>query len=129
MANEPSERDPTLDINALYREDMYTDRRIGTVRQLTPVKPDGSVDPARAVEFLGQIQIMTPMGTLPVSFEIPGKTLTEAGANFTEAAKQAMERTMRELQQLRRESASGLVIPEPGTSLPPAGGGGRIRMP
>jgi cell division GTPase FtsZ len=70
---------------------------------------------------------MTPMGTLPISFELEGKSLAEAIAKFSDAARVAMEDAMRELQQLRREAASSIVIPEPG-AVPPAGGG-RIRMP
>jgi hypothetical protein len=69
------------------------------------------------------------MGTLPISFEIEGaKTLADAIEGFATGAQHAMDDTMRELQQMRRESASQLVIPEPGGGLSPAGGG-RIRMP
>ena len=31
----------------LYREESFTDRRTGTIRRLSPVKPDGSADPGR----------------------------------------------------------------------------------
>jgi hypothetical protein len=34
-----------MDAAQLYQEDVYTDRRIGTIRRLTPVKSDGSPDP------------------------------------------------------------------------------------
>lgn len=112
-----AERDPSFNAEDLYREDTYTDRRIGTIRVLTPVLPSGERDPAREVEFSGQISVMTPMGALPVGFDLPGPTLAEASAAFTEAAKAGVERTMQEIQQMRREAASGLVIPG-------AGGGG-----
>ncbi|HXQ32112.1 MAG TPA: hypothetical protein VN790_09135 [Steroidobacteraceae bacterium] len=117
-----------FDAASLYREEVYTDRRVGTVRVLVPVKSDGAADPARATLYVGQISVMTPMGTLPISFEIPGATLAEAIDKFADSARVAMDETMRELQQLRRESASSIVIPEPG-AVPPAPGGGRIRMP
>jgi hypothetical protein len=119
-----------FDAANLYREDSYTDRRVGQIRVLTPVKTDGTPDTARATLFVGQISVMTPMGTLPISFEIDAPDLAQALERFGDGAKVAMDETMRELQQLRREAASQIVIPEPG-AVPPAGGGGsgRIRMP
>jgi len=124
--NAPTEA--RFDAASLYREEVYTDRRVGTIRQLTPIKTDGTADAARATLFVGQISVMTPMGTLPISYEIPAATLAEAIEKFPEGARAAMEDTMRELAQLRRESASSIVIPEPG-AVPPPSGGGRIRMP
>lgn len=131
--------EPTLNVADLYREDTYTDRRIGTIRMLTPVLPNGERDPAREVEFSGQISVMTPMGALPVGFELPGPTLAEATAAFTAEAKAGIERTMEEIAQMRREAASSLVIPGQGGGMGGLGGGGldgggfggggRIRMP
>ena len=72
--NPSAERDPSFNPDDLYREDTYTDRRIGTIRVLTPVLPSGEQDPAREVEFSGQISVMTPRGALPVGFELPGPT-------------------------------------------------------
>jgi len=59
-----------LDAERLYREEVFTDQRIGTIRRLTPVKSDGSPDPGRAVIFAGQTQILTAGGALPLGFEI-----------------------------------------------------------
>ena len=70
--------DPKMDANDLYREDTITDRKVGTIRVLTPVRPDGSTDPARNAVYVGQAQIMTPAGVLPLSFEIPAATLAVA---------------------------------------------------
>ena len=124
--NAPTEA--RFDAASLYREEIYTDRRVGTIRQLTPIKTDGTADATRATLFVGQISVMTPMGTLPISYEISATTLAQAIEKFSEGARAAMEDTMHELAQLRRESASSIVIPEPG-AVPPPGGGGRIRMP
>lgn len=126
-----------LDMNpaTLYHEEIYTDRDLGTIRQLTPVKPDGSPDAGRPILYSGQTQLLTPMGTLPIAFELPAKSLGEAAQKFGAAAKEAIDRTMKELQELRREAASQIVIPEaapgrfggPGTGGTP--GGGRIKLP
>jgi hypothetical protein len=36
--------DPKLDPAALYLEEVFTDRRIGTIRRMTPVKADATTD-------------------------------------------------------------------------------------
>jgi hypothetical protein len=116
-----------FDVANLYREELYTDRRVGTVRALVPVTANGDADATRTTIYAGQVSVMTPMGTLPISFDIPAATLAEALEKFGDAARTGIDETMRELQQMRREAASSIVIPEPG-AVPPAGGG-RIRMP
>ena len=129
MSNERP-ADPQMSADALYREDVFTDQRVGTVRRMTPVKSDGSDDPSRPLIFIGQATIMTPMGSLPLSFELPAKTLAEAVAQFGPAAQQAIEDAARELQELRRQAASSIVIPEAGAaSLKGMGGKGGIQIP
>src|SRR3954463_5705992 len=100
-----------MDANALYREEIITDRRIGTIRMMIPVKTDGTADGARKTLYSGEAQIMTNMGALPVSFDIEADNLTEAVANYGDAARAGIERTMRELQDLRRQQSSGLIVP------------------
>ena len=124
--------DIKMDASSLYREEIYTDRRIGTIRALVPVDANGGVDPARPTAYMGEAQIMTQMGPLPVSFEIEANSLGEAVVGYAEAAKVAVERTVRELQDMRRQAASGLVIPgQGGGGFGPGGlgGGGKIQMP
>jgi hypothetical protein len=124
MAGPTNALDPKMDVNDLYREDMYSDRKVGTIRVLTPVRADGTTDPARATSYVGQAQIMTPAGALPLSFEIDAKTLAEACERFADGARVAFEETMRELQEMRRQQASSLVIPDAGTASALAGTGG-----
>jgi hypothetical protein len=124
-------RQAAMDSTQIYREDTFTDRKVGTIRRMTPVTADGSEDSARAVIFLGQAQIMTPMGAVPISFELDAASLTMAIEKFGAAAEQAVQQTMRELQEIRREQASSLVIPDAaGGALPNPGdllGRGRTR--
>lgn len=128
---EDRNQDPQMDVDGLYQEDNFTDRRVGAIRRLTPVRPDASVDPTRPVLFIGQAEIMTNMGPVPLSFEIEGQTLGEAVKNFSVAAQGAIERTVQQIQEMRRQQASQLVVPQGG--LPPnlGGGGGRgkIQLP
>jgi hypothetical protein len=134
MATRPEERmtEPVMDATDLWLEEVYTDRRIGTIRKLTPVKGDGARDPAREIQWIGETQVMSQIGTLPITFPLDAKTLDEAARKFGPAAKQAIERTVKELQDLRRQAASSIVIPQGG--LPPMGpggmpGGGKIQIP
>lgn len=112
-------RQAAMDAAQIYLEETFTDRRVGTIRRLTPVTAAGAPDPTRSVTFVGQAQVMTPMGAVPISFELDSPTLDAAIAKFGDAAEQAVQQTMRELQELRREQASSLVIPDAaGGALP-----------
>jgi hypothetical protein len=132
---QPNDRrgmDPSMDPASLYLEEVFTDRRIGTIRRLTPVKPDATTDVSRPVLYVGETQVMMQqVGTLPIAFEIPAATLEEAAKQFGPLAKEAIDRTMKDLQELRRQAASSIVVPQGG--LPPVGGGmgggGKIQMP
>lgn len=119
-----------MNAEGLYREDIFTDQRVGTVRRLTPVRPDGSDDSARPMLFVGQATVMTPMGSLPLSFELDGTTLAEAVASFGSAAQHAIEDAARELQEMRRQAASSIVIPDAGSAaLKGMGGKGGLQIP
>jgi hypothetical protein len=119
MSSTTEGRQAAMDSTQIYREETFTDRRVGTIRRLTPVGADGSVDTTRPVIFVGQAQVMTPMGAVPISFELDASTLNAAIEKFGIAAEQAVQQTMRELQEIRREQASSLVIPDAaGGALP-----------
>ena len=122
-----------LDPKGLYREDVFTDRRAGSIRRLTPVTIDGAVDATRPVLFSGQTQLLTPAGVLPLGFEIEAKTLEEALQKFPEGVKVALEQAIDEARELRREAASRIVVPDVGGAVGPAGAGptagGKIKFP
>jgi hypothetical protein len=143
MAPEPNIPELRMDPAGLYREEAFTDRHAGLIRRLSPVKPDGAPDPDREVIYVGEAQLLTPVGAIPVAFEIEARSIGEAAQGFAEAARAAVERTLQELEALRREAASSLVIPDrmppglggpglggPGLGGPPGGRrGGRIQLP
>jgi len=124
MATRPDIRSAELklDSESMYVEEIFTDRQVGTIRRLTPVKPDGAPDPGRTVVYTGETQIMSTMGALPIAFEIEAASLAEAATKFGPLAKEAIERTLREIQDLRRQAASSIIVPPPGA-------GGKIQMP
>jgi len=108
MASDPATRtsDAAIDAASLYREEIYTDRKVGTLRVLQPVKSDGTPDPKRRTVYQGEAQLMTNMGPLPISFDIEAASLSEAVAQYPEATKAGIERAMREIQEMRRQASS-----------------------
>lgn len=132
MSNHETSNEIRMDASNLYREETFTDNTVGTLRRITPVTADGEPDPARNVQFIGQTQVLTTAGPLPLSFEIEAASLSEAAEAFGDAAKQAFERTMEELKEMQRQQASQIVVPKAG--MDPTGGmggmgGGKIQMP
>jgi len=124
MNQESDEGMPEFAQEGLYREDSYTDRQVGTIRQLSPVNASGELDDSRPVLFMGATQVMTAAGPMPLNFDIPGDTLADATENFGASAQQAVEEMAVKLEEMRREQASSIVVP--GQERGPAGGSGLL---
>ena len=86
---------------------------------------DGSTDMSRQVLYIGKAQFLRQLGPLPLAFEIETHLLGEAAEQFEVGAKVAVERAVRELQELRREAASPIIVPA--TVAPGLGGPGGTR--
>jgi len=137
MANELQGPEPKMDPTTLYREEIITDRRVGTIRVLHPITPGGVTDTKRKMLYVGETQVLTAGGMLPIAFELDANSLSEAIEKFSDGVKRAVEETIQEIQQLRREAASSIVIPDaksasgllggPGLGGPPRGG--KIQLP
>lgn len=110
-----------VDASNLYREEVFTDLRVATIRKLVPVRADGSQDDSRTCLFSGQTNLMSQAGPLPVECPIDASTLEEAIAKFPEAIKEAVDRLVEEAKEIRRREASRIVVP--GGPLPGGGGG------
>ena len=108
------ENNTAMDPHGLFREENYTDQKMGAIRKLTPVKADGSDDPERQISFFGSAQVMTPMGAIPLNFELSGSTVGEAAEDFAAKAQVAVEEAGREIEKMRREQASQIVVPGQG---------------
>jgi hypothetical protein len=98
-----SATDLTVDLENLHREEVFTDLRAASIRRLTPVKGDGSTDSKRDVVYIGETNIMTQMGPLPVQFPIEADSLADAFKQFPEGVKAAVER----LSSVRRTAGHG----------------------
>lgn len=132
-ANPDRTNDAKMDAASLYREEIVTDRKVGTLRLMTPIGADGAHDASRPVIYMGEAQIMTQAGPLPINFDIEATNLAEAVEKFGAAAKEAVERTVRELHEMRRQAASSIVVPQGGMGGMGGpgglGGGGKIQLP
>lgn len=117
--------DIVLDRDNLYREESYTDLRVGSLRRLTPVKVDGSNDEGRDVLFIGQTQLMSQMGPLPISCPIEAKDLEEAIDKLPDALRAAVEHMIEEAKETQRQEASRILVPgqAPPGGMGPVGGG------
>lgn len=134
MSPEPKES-AKMDAADLWKEEVFTDRKVGTIRRLSPVKADGSPDSLRKLMFVGEASLLTPAGSLPLSFEIPAETLEKAVAGYADAVQLAFQDAMAELEEMRRRAATSLVLPPAGAGglaglgggLPP--GAGKLKLP
>lgn len=118
--------DNAMDPNSLYREENFTDQKLGAIRKLIPVNSDGSDDKDREVMFFGSAQVMTPMGALPLNFALEGSTIGAAAEDFADKAAIAVEEAAKELENMRREQASQIVVPGQGGGMGGPGQGGII---
>ncbi|MBA3582280.1 MAG: hypothetical protein H0W44_07495 [Gammaproteobacteria bacterium] len=124
--------DLKLDGDNLYREEVYTDRKLGTLRCMIPITITGATDAARQSLYIGQTQLMTAMGALPIAAEIEADSLAHAVAQFPAAMKKAVQDTIEEMNEMRRQASSQIVVPgmEGGRGgfggMP---GGGKIQIP
>ena len=126
MSEDKGKMDIQMSSDDLYLEEVFTDRRVGTMQRLTPVTSYGEPDGTRQVLYVGQTQVMTPAGSLPLSFEVAADSLEAAVAGFGAAAENAVQDTMKKLEEMRRESASSIIVPGSESGGVPGGG---IRMP
>ncbi|MEE8286273.1 MAG: hypothetical protein V3R72_06220 [Gammaproteobacteria bacterium] len=116
----------TVDTDNLHREEVFTDLHAASIRRLTPVKADGSADSGRDVIYIGETNLMTQMGPLPVQFPIEAKSLGDAFGQFAEGVREAVERLNERAKEMVREESSRIVVP--GAAPPGPGGMGAAGM-
>jgi hypothetical protein len=100
-----------VDTTNLYREEIFTDLKVATIRRLTPILPDGSDDAVRPVIFVGQTTLMSQAGPVPVQCPIEAASLDAAMNGFPAAVNQAVERMIEEAREMQRQEASRIVVP------------------
>ena len=105
-----------LDAKNLFREEVFTDLRVGSIKQLTPVTSDGSRDMGRPMTYIGETQLMSQMGPLPVQTPIAAENLQEAMERFPAAIQTAVEAMINEVKDLQRKEMSRIVVPGAATT-------------
>lgn len=101
-----------IDANNLYKEESFSDMTYVSIRRLTPVKLDGSVDTNRETLYTGMAQLMSPNGPVPVHCIIEGaKTLEEAVAKLPEAIEKTVQEMIAEAREMERQESSKLIVP------------------
>jgi hypothetical protein len=113
MADE--QKQPTelkIDRGNLYKEESFTDLKVGIIKRMTPVRSDGSVDKTRKAFFVAQTSLMTPGGPFPIQAVIQAKELQQAIKKFPEAMKEAMERLAEEAKKYKEQEQNRIEKPQ-----------------
>lgn len=130
---ESNEQQIQMDPSTLYREETFTDQRVGVIKLMTPVNAQGQTDSSRNVIYRGETQIMLGNNPLPITFEIEADSLGQAAEKFSACAQVAAEDTIKRLEEMRRDMQSQIVVPGQGGGGMPRGmggmpGGGKIQI-
>ncbi len=100
-----------LDITNLYKEEVFTDLRVGSLKQLTPVTKEGDRDLSRPILFIGETQLMSQVGPLPVQTQIEAENLQAAIGRFPVAIQAAVETMIAEVKEHQRKEMNRIVVP------------------
>jgi hypothetical protein len=102
----------------LYREESITDLKTASIRCLTPVKLDGTVDESRQKIFIGHTQLMSPQGPVPIQTRLNATTLDEAIERFPAAMENEMGNIIEQVQKMQQDmdkaqqkEKSNLILP------------------
>ena len=112
MEDQPTIENIKIDADNLWKEENFTDLKVGSIRKLTPIKPDGTEDESRKATFSATTNVMTPGGALPISGEIDASTLAEAIEKFPEAVNAALQQLQEDMIKYQQEQASRIVTPD-----------------
>ena len=112
----PQDIDFTVDRKSLYREESFTDLKVASIRRLVPVNADGTDDPGRTPIYLGQTQLMSPEGPVPVQSRLMANNLEEAMDVFPQAMQKALAEIVKNLQELQKKEQtqkddSRIIVP------------------
>ena len=129
-SNDPL-KDIAIDGTNLYKEEVVTDLKMGSIQILRPVTASGDPDDSRPTLYNCQTTLMTHMGSLPLNAKVEADGLAEVVEQFPTAIQEAIDKLMAEAEKRQREEASRIVTPGElgglgGGPVPPAGGGGGL---
>ena len=108
--------DFTIDKTNLHREESITDLKVCSIRRLVPIKPDGTEDKERTAIFIGNTQLMSPEGPVPIQAALTANNLEEAMDEFSGAMQQALSEMIQKIQQMQQQKTkqkddSRIIVP------------------
>jgi hypothetical protein len=115
---QPQSTELKIDRSNLYREESFTDLKVGIIKRMTPVKTDGSVDKTRKTIFVAQTSLMTPSGPFPIQAIIQAKELQQAIKKFPEAMKAAVDRLAEEAKKYKEQEQRRIEKPQSRIIIP-----------
>jgi hypothetical protein len=110
----PNNLDFQVDKTNLYREVSLTDLKIANIRQLIPVNVDGSDDPSRETIFIGNTQLGTPQGPIPMQAKLEVATIEEAMDKFPQAMELETQKVIENFKRMeaqQKKEKSNIIMP------------------
>jgi hypothetical protein len=111
MTDQEENRKTKFNQQNLHREEIFSDLTVGSIRQLSPVKQNGEPDKTRPILFVGESQIYTQQGPMPVQFPIDAKNLQQAMDKFPEAMEEFVAHLVEQAKEMQRQEQSRLIVP------------------
>ncbi len=102
-ASSPEQIDFTFNKSNLYREESVTDLKVGSIRCLKPIKPDGTEDESRTTLFVGHAQLHSPQGLVPIQAQLKATALEQAMDEFPGAMQKALEEMVERAKQMHAQ--------------------------
>ena len=102
--------DFTVDTRNLYREEGITDLKVASIRRLIPIHLDGSEDSSRSPVFVGQTELMSPEGPIPIQARLEAGSFQEAVEIFPSAMSQALADMVERIKEMQREEQDSRII-------------------
>ena len=110
--------DFAVEKNNLYREENIIDLKAASIQCLTPIKPDGTIDESREKIFVGNTQLMSPQGPVPLHAPLKASTLEEAMENFPESMQRAMAEMIENIKKMQQEQEKAKQKEDPRIIVP-----------
>ena len=110
----PNNLDFQVDKTNLYREIAITDLKIANIRQLIPVNIDGSDDTSRETIFIGNTQLGTPQGPIPMQAVLEATSIEEAMELFPKAMELETHKVIENFKRMeaqQKKEKSNIILP------------------
>lgn len=109
----PNGLDFTVNKDNLYRQESITDLKSANIQTLIPVKTDGSDDDTRKTIYIGNTQLNTPQGPVPIQANLEADSFDEAMDLFPkvmEVETQKVIEAFKKLQEQQKQKQDSRII-------------------